>query len=179
MPVPNYVQALLEVGAGRTGVDRSHERAFTADDGSANSRRRLNVDAVPAHCRWMRVQVVDADGKVLAVGRDWAALQAQRCAARRASVSQRCRPRNSSGVGLRDWDFGELPVAEVHFWPATAFSYGYPALVAEADGTLALRVLDSPARAEVATRAGLRRLIAWKLGWRSNNWRATCPIFSA
>jgi ATP-dependent helicase HrpA len=41
---------------------------------------------------------------------------------------------------------------------------GYPALIAEPDGTLALRVLDSPARAELATRAGLRRLIGWRLG---------------
>ncbi len=41
---------------------------------------------------------------------------------------------------------------------------GYPALVAESDGSLALRVLDSRARAEAATRAGLRRLIGWRLG---------------
>ena len=85
------------------------------------------------------------------------------CAARRGPVSRRCRPRNSNGKRLRDWDFGELPEA-VSFIRNGIQLRGYPALVAETDGTLALRVLDSPARAEAATRAGLRRLIGWRLG---------------
>jgi ATP-dependent helicase HrpA len=64
---------------------------------------------------------------------------------------------------VRDWDFGELP-EEVSFVRNGIQLRGYPALVAENNGTLALRVLDSPARAETATRAGLRRLIGWRLG---------------
>ena len=64
---------------------------------------------------------------------------------------------------MRDWDFGELP-EEVGFARNGIRLRGYPALIAEPDRTLALRLLDSPTRAEAATRVGLRLLIGWRLG---------------
>ena len=120
-----------------------------------------NFDAVPPHLR-MRFQVVDADGKTLAVGRDWAAIQGQLRGEARTRFSALPTP-EFERERLRDWDFGELS-AEVSFVRNGIQLRGYPALVAEADGTLALRVLDSPTGAEAATRAGLRRLIGWRLG---------------
>jgi ATP-dependent helicase HrpA len=110
----------------------------------------------------MRVRVVDADGNELAVGRDWAALQAQLRSAARAGFAALPTP-EFERERLRDWDFGELPEA-VSFVRNGIQLRGYPALVAESDGTLALRVLDSPTRADTAIRAGLRRLIGWRLG---------------
>ena len=64
---------------------------------------------------------------------------------------------------LRDWNFIELPT-EVNFTRNGMRLRGYPALIAEKDGSLALRVLDSPTCAKVATRAGLWRLIGWQIG---------------
>jgi ATP-dependent helicase HrpA len=105
---------------------------------------------------------MDVDGKVLVAGRDWAALQVQLRGEAQASFAALPTP-EFERERLRDWDFGELP-EEVSFVRNGIQLRGYPALVAEADGTLALRVLDSPARAAAATRAGLRRLIGWRLG---------------
>ncbi|MDS4068811.1 MAG: ATP-dependent RNA helicase HrpA, partial [Candidatus Competibacter sp.] len=180
VPVPNYVQALLEViesgkatsvlagegwGGGGERLPRSLVSAMTEHlqrmTGVAIPEDAWNMEAVPRHLR-MRFQVVDVDGKVLAVGRDWAALQAQLRGEARSSFAALPTP-EFERERLRDWDFGELP-EEVSFVRNGIQLRGYPALVAETDGSLALRVLDSPARAEAATRIGLRRLIAWRLG---------------
>jgi ATP-dependent helicase HrpA len=180
VPVPNFVQALLEamepgkapsplVGEGGGGGGERLPRSLV--DAMTEHLQRMtgvripedawNFEAVPAHLR-MRVRVVDADGNELAVGRDWAALQSQLRGEARHSFAALPTP-EFERERLRDWDFGELPEA-VSFVRNGIQLRGYPALVAEADGTLALRVLDSPARAEAATRAGLRRLIGWRLG---------------
>ncbi len=162
VPVPNYVQALLEVmepdARSLTEAMTEHLQRMT---GVRIPDDAWNFAAVPAHLR-MRVRVVDADGNELAVGRDWAALQAQLRGAARAGFAALPTP-EFERERLRDWDFGELP-EEVSFVRNGIQLRGYPALVAESDGTLALRVLDSAARADAAIRAGLRRLIGWRLG---------------
>jgi len=57
---------------------------------------------------------------------------------------------------VTDWDFGELP-PQVEFQQHGMRLVGYPALVDEGDH-VALRLLDSPAKARTAMRTGLRRL---------------------
>jgi ATP-dependent helicase HrpA len=164
VPVPNYVQALLEVieterpvpdrGDGRTCLQRMTGVRIPED--------AWNPEAVPIHLR-MRFQVVDADGTVLAVGRDWAALQAQLRGEARP-VSPRCRPRNSSGSGCGTGISANCRRKSIS--SATGFSCAVIRRWSQKpDGTLALRVLDSLTRAEAATRIGLwRRLIGWRLG---------------
>ncbi len=162
VPVPNYVQALLEVmEPGEESLTEAMAERLRRMTGVGIPEDAWNPEAVPPHLR-MRFQVMDVDGKVLVVGRDWAALQAQLRGEARASFAALPTP-EFERERLRDWDFGELP-EEVSFVRNGIQLRGYPALVAEADGTLALRVLDSPARAAAATRAGLRRLIGWRLG---------------
>ena len=162
VPVPNYVQALLEViePDARSLVEAMTEH-LQRMTGVRIPDDAWNFDAVPPHLR-MRFQVVDADGQVLVVGRDWAAIQQQLRGEARTSFAALPTP-EFERERVRDWDFGELP-AEVCFIRNGIQLRGYPALVAEHDGSLALRVLDSPAGAEVVTRAGLRRLIGWRLG---------------
>ena len=162
VPVPNYVQALLEViePDGRSLTEAMTER-LQRMTGVRIPEDAWNFDAVPPHLR-MRCQVVDADGKALAVGRDWEAIQAQLRGEARTRFAALPTPEFERDQ-VRDWDFGELPET-VNFVRNDIQLRGYPALVAEPDGTLALRLLDSPARAEPATRAGLRRLIGWRLG---------------
>ena len=162
VPVPNYVQALLEVmEPGARSLTEAMTEHLQRMTGVRIPEDAWNFEAVPAHLR-MRVRVVDADGNELALGRDWAALQAQLRGAARAGFAALPTP-EFERERLRDWEFGELP-EQVSFTRNGIQLRGYPALVAEADGTLALRVLDSPARADAATRAGLRRLIGWRLG---------------
>lgn len=120
-----------------------------------------NPDAIPPHLR-MRFSVIDTDGHELAVGRDWAAIQAKVRGEARNHFAALPTP-EFEREKLRDWDFDELP-EEVSFIRNGIQLRGYPALVAETDGGLALRVLDSAVRAEATTRAGLRRLIRWRLG---------------
>ncbi len=162
VPVPNYVQALLEIiEPGERSLTEAMAAQLQRMTGVQIPEDAWNPDAVPSHLR-MRFQVVDIEGQELAVGRDWAAIQAQLRGEARAGFAALPTPEFEQ-ERLRDWDFGELP-EEVSFVRNGIQLRGYPALVTEAGGTLALRVLDSPVRAKVATRAGLRRLIGWRLG---------------
>ncbi len=162
VPVPNFVQALLEViEPGDQSLTAAMTERLQRMTGVRIPEDAWNVDAVPLHLR-MRCQVVDADGQVLAVGRDWQALQAQLRGEARTRFAALPTP-EFEREQVRDWDFGELPEA-VSFIRNGIQLRGYPALVAEPDGTLALRVLDAPARAEAATGVGLRLLIARRLG---------------
>ena len=162
VPVPNYVQALLEViEPGAQSLAEAMAERLQRMTGVGIPGDAWNPGAVPPHLR-MRFQVVDTDGKVLVVGREWEAIQAQLRGEARAGFAA-LPTLEFERERLRDWDFGELP-EEVSFVRNGIQLRGYPALIAEPDGTLALRVLDSPVRAEAATRAGLRRLLGWRLG---------------
>ena len=162
VPTPNYVQALLEVlEPGQGSLTEAMAGQLQRMTGVAIPEQAWNPAAIPTHLQ-MRFQVVDAEGRELAVGRDWQAIQAQLRGEARTSFAALPTP-EFEREQLRDWDFGALPT-EVSFVRNGIRLRGYPALVAEADGSLALRVLDGSARAEAATRAGLRRLIGWRLG---------------
>jgi len=162
VPVPNYTRALLEAlePDARSLVEAMTEQ-LQRMTGVRVPEEAWNPEAVPGHLR-MRFRVVDAEGLELAVGRDWEAIQRQLRGEARAGFAALPTP-EFERERLRDWDFGELP-EEVNFVRNGIRLRGYPALVAEPDGTLALRLLDSLARAEMATRGGLRRLIGWRLG---------------
>jgi ATP-dependent helicase HrpA len=162
VPVPNYVQALLEaMPLGEGSLVEAMTWQLQRMTGVQIPDDAWNADAVPPHLR-MHFAIVDTDGQELAVGRDWPALQAQVRSAARNRFATLPTP-EFERERLCDWDFGELP-EEVSFVRNGIQLRGYPALVAESDGRLALRVLDSPVSAEIATRAGLRRLISWRLG---------------
>jgi len=162
VPVPNYVQALIEViEPGAQSLVAAMSGRLEKMTGVSVPDEAWNPAAVPLHLR-MRVQVVDADGQVLAVGRDWAAIQAELRGEARHRFAALPTP-EFERTQVRDWDFGEL-AEEVSFVRNGIQLRGYPALVAEPDGTLSLRLLDSLGRAEAATRIGLRRLLSWRLG---------------
>ncbi|MCB1920917.1 MAG: ATP-dependent RNA helicase HrpA [Candidatus Competibacteraceae bacterium] len=162
VPVPNYVQALLEViDPGEGSLTEAMAERLERMTGVQIPEDAWNPEAVPPHLR-MRFRVVDADDRELAVGRDWGVIQQHLRGEARAGFAALPTP-ELEREQVRDWDFGELP-EEVSFVRNHIQLRGYPALIAEPDGTLALRILDSPARAKLATRAGLRRLIGWRLG---------------
>src|SRR3569832_308464 len=116
-------------------------------------------EAVPPHLL-MNFKVMDEQDPPVAMGRDLTALQhaqGARAAATFASLPTIAFERER----VTEWDFGDLPT-QLEFTHHGARLTGYPALVAEKEG-VALRVLDTPEKAEVAMRAGLRRLYAMQL----------------
>ncbi|MBL8259841.1 MAG: ATP-dependent RNA helicase HrpA [Candidatus Competibacteraceae bacterium] len=175
VPVPNVVQALLEViEPGERALTEAMAERLERMTGVAIPAEAWNPDAVAPHLR-LRVRVVDAEGQELAVGRDWAAIQAQLRGEARAGFAALPTP-EFERERVRDWDFGPL-LEEVQFTRNGVQLRGYPALIAEPDGTLALRLLDSPARAEAATRIGLRRLVGWRLGPAFKQLARDLPFF--
>jgi len=115
----------------------------------------FDVDKLPAHLR-LTFRVVDGD-RVLATGKDLAALQRQLRPKLRATLSARAGA--LTRTGLTTWDIGTLP---------QVFTDGevkaYPALVDNGD-TVDVRLFETPGAARAAMRAGTRRLIL--LGARS------------
>jgi ATP-dependent helicase HrpA len=103
----------------------------------------------------MNVRVTDAEGRLLASGRDWEALRLQLGAHATGSFAGADDPRWNRD-NLTGWDFDELP-AEIELPRGRVSVKAYPALV-DRDGSVSLRLVDSPRRAEHETRFGLRRL---------------------
>jgi ATP-dependent helicase HrpA len=161
VPVPNFVEVLMDTL--KPGPNPLTE-AMTAQllkttgvDIPADAWKPANV---PDHLR-MRLRVIDADGKVAAVGRDLNAIKDRLKDQAQGSFAD-LPPLTFERDNIRDWDFGPLP-EEVEFTSNGIKLKGYPALVAQQDGTVALRLLDSPERAAIALRVGLQRLITLQL----------------
>ena len=115
----------------------------------------FDLDKLPSHLR-ITFRIV-GDGRVLATGKDLAALQRQLRPKLRATLSARASA--LTRTGLTSWDFGTLP---------QVFTDGevraYPAL-ADNGETVDIRLFETADAARAAMRAGTRRLIL--LGVRS------------
>ena len=160
IPLPETVTAFLE--RPRTPHQPVHDalRDYIAERlGDAPSATTLDVPDLPAHLR-INVLVVDAAGDELAMDRDLAALQQRLREAAQLSFAEEGPAFERRG--LRGWTFGELPETLTMRRGAERLT-GYPALVDEGDA-VALRLLDTRAAADAATREGVKRLIALELG---------------
>ena len=115
----------------------------------------FDLDKLPSHLR-ITFRIVDGR-RVLATGKDLAALQRQMRPKLRATLSARASA--LTRTGLTTWDIGTLP---------QVFTDGevkaYPALVDNGD-TVDVRLFETPETARAAMLAGTRRLIL--LGARS------------
>ncbi|MEY6432641.1 ATP-dependent RNA helicase HrpA [Thioalkalicoccus limnaeus] len=130
-----------------------------------------DLDAIPPHLR-MHYRLVDHEGRTLAHGEDLNAIKREHGGAGRASFA-RIPTADLERDGLTRWDFGDLPES-IELTRAGIRMRGYPALIDEGD-QVALRVLDAAERAEQATRAGVRRLIALHLASEVRSLRARLP----
>jgi ATP-dependent helicase HrpA len=111
-------------------------------------------DRLPPELR-MNIRVTDADGRMLASGRDLEAIRRELGSQAADSFSQLDDPRWNRD-GLTDWDFDELP-PEIELPRGRLSVKGYPALLDRGE-VVSLRLVDSLPRAEHETRFGLRRL---------------------
>ena len=116
----------------------------------------FRADAVGAYLR-LTFRVVDGSGKVVAQGRDVADLLKRHGAQARAAFREAAPPPAWEKKGLTAWTFGELPEFIVRKVAGTEVR-SYPAVV-DRGPSVDLVLLESAGAAEVASRAGIRRLL--------------------
>ncbi len=161
VPVPNYVQALVEaLRPNALSLTEAMTQRLAAMTGVTVPPSAWQPDTLPAHLT-LRVRVVDGQGQEVAVGRDLAMLQRQLRGQARATFAERSRPQQLERNQVSDWDFGELP-EQVAFEQGGVALKGYPALIQHGEH-LALRLVDTPERAQQLHRHGVSRLLARKL----------------
>jgi ATP-dependent helicase HrpA len=138
----------------------SLERAIYEGTGERVGRDAWDLRSVPAHLDFT-FEVVDARDKVLGASRDLGELQ--RALGGRARELWAATPRAShERTGLRAWDFDTLP-RSITIDVGGRRTQAYPALV-DAESAVDLRLLESAAAADAATRDGVRRLALFQLG---------------
>jgi ATP-dependent helicase HrpA len=117
------------------------------------------IEALEPHLR-MRFEVVDANGTLLAAGRDLETLR-EALEGRAAEVFAELPTQQWEREGMRDWDCGEIP-GTVDVDSHGMRIPGFPALVDEGE-TVSLRILDHEAQAHLEHDYGVLRLIRLRL----------------
>jgi ATP-dependent helicase HrpA len=166
VPAPEVAKEVVEALRPREGriVDQIAEQLgrlrgvrLTGDD--------IDTTKLPAHLR-LTFSVEDDRGAVLARGDDLAEVRDQLRPQLRAELT--AATAGLDRTGLTDWP-GEDTLPEVVTLPGTGDAVrGYPALVDEGD-TAGVRVLETPAAAAAAMRAGTLRLLALTVTTRARS----------
>ena len=138
-----------------------------------------NPDNIPEHLR-PRIEVVDNRKRTLASGREWQQVADQvdsvqhgtakeeTDAERRLKIWRKARAQHER-VNLSSWDFQDYPlqleIGRINGLPVPA----YPGIQREADESLSLRLFETQAEAESASRVGFIHLAIYlmgrELGW--------------
>jgi ATP-dependent helicase HrpA len=172
VPVPDYARKLA---ARLAPSDRPLLRALGEEirrlSGVHIPEDAWDESVLPPHLR-LRYRVVDDEGRTLDKGQDLMALR-RRLGGKAQARFQAIPAEGLEQEGLKDWTFGELPEA-LELDKGGVKIQGFPAVVDEGD-TVALRILDSRARAQAAQRAGLRRLFMLRLAQNQRYLRKNLP----
>ncbi len=156
VPAPDFVdRALQQLQPDNVDLLDSLAARLANLGGIALDRNDWAQDKLDDYYR-MNVRVVDAQGHLLAQGRDLGQLVQRFRADTRQSISanQQVSPTRQ---GITCWDLGELP-QEWRFRQADVDIVAYPALVDRAE-TVAIELCDYPAEARVRHRLGVLRLL--------------------
>ncbi len=116
----------------------------------------FQLDRLPPHLL-MTIRVVDEPGQTLAIDTDIERLRHELGALQPDREIGHIDDAAWNQPGVNRWDFGDLPTGVTlkrgeHLVPA------YPTLLVQPDGSVALRLMDTPDRASLETRLGVRRL---------------------
>ena len=159
VPLPDTAAELIEACEARRG----RQPLVSALRDALLERRRATLDpkllderALPPHLL-MRIEVRDADGRVLGAGRDLRALQREWLDARAARATPAAAGDAWSRTNVTRWDFGDLPDA-VALRQGGRDVHLYPSLV-EDRGRVDLRLLPPGPAAVEQHRTGVRRLL--------------------
>ncbi|MEQ1516687.1 MAG: ATP-dependent RNA helicase HrpA [Usitatibacteraceae bacterium] len=129
------------------------------EKGLTASRDMWDPARLPPHLN-MNFRVVDADGKELAMSRDFAQLKAQFADASRTVFSTLHKNRLER-TGIVRWDLGDLPET-INFEKAAVRYDGFPALVDNVD-SVEIKIFDEALVAAHQHRRGLIRLFLLEL----------------
>jgi ATP-dependent helicase HrpA len=166
VPAPNVAQEVLKDLAGAPGTTSADVREVLSREllrlrGVRVTPDDFDMSKLPSHLRFT-FRVLDG-GKVVASGKDLAALQRQLRPKVRATLSARATGLTRTGV--TSWDFGPLPKVftdgEVKAYPALVDTSapGNPGGTGSPGGTVDVRLFESPGIAARAMRTGTRRLV--------------------
>jgi ATP-dependent helicase HrpA len=155
VPIPETAKKVLaELSYGEGPFLVSLSAAIKKVTGEHISPDAFPAESLPQHLR-MNVRVVDDAGKTVAAGRDVAELRKELGAEAEAAPAE-IRDEAWRREGITSWDFDELQQRiEVERGGVTLPAW--PALL-DGGSSVSLRLLDSPERAALESRAGIRRL---------------------
>ena len=173
VPVPEHARQALEELTAPVSVAAETAAApgfyaglaawISARIGAAVTAPELAALALPDWLR-MNLRVVDAEGRVLAEGRDLAALKRN---VPRSAASARNKVEEGA-ILHRQWDFGDLPVSEQIERNGLLLTV-YPA-IADRRSAVARVEARGPAMAEALSRGGIARLALLALPQQARYW---------
>jgi ATP-dependent helicase HrpA len=173
-PVPEVVTAFLVAHDAERNhgirIEEALARFVSARLGETLPDDAWRAESLPPHLA-MNVRIAGDAGRVLAEGRDLAALRA-----RLGDAAQLSFAADATGYerrGIRRWDFGDLPESLPVVRNGQRLE-GYPALVDEND-SVAIQLLDTREAAKEATHAGVVRLIGIELADALKRWQRDPP----
>ena len=158
VPAPDYADAALGgMSSGEGNLVSALAARLKKMSGTEIPLDAWRLDTLPDHFL-MNFRVVDERNKAVVEGRDLAKLQ--RTLGERAQESLRAQPSDNrlERSGMHRWECDTLP-EQVELERAGVKLHGFPALVDEGEGGVAVKLFDGEAKAATAMAAGLRRLI--------------------
>lgn len=155
VPVPDTAREVLRrIKFGEGSFNAAVARVLAEISGEQVPLEVLEGANIPTHLQ-MHIKVIDSAGKDIATGPDLQAVREEMGASATATFTSGADPRWQK-TGIKTWDFGDLPET-VAIPRGTLMLTGYPALSDQGD-SVSLSLLDTPERAALETRRGLRRL---------------------
>jgi ATP-dependent helicase HrpA len=158
VPAPATAAAILALADTAQPLWPETARLLSRHAGHPIPEEALRAVTLPDHLRF-NLRVLADDGRMLAEGRDLAALRLQLRDTGRQALEQSTR--DFARRDLRDWDLGRL-AASITIERGDVQHLVYPAL-ADRNGTVTLEAFEDPVEAEAMHRSGLRRLLARRL----------------
>ncbi|MBS0382553.1 MAG: ATP-dependent RNA helicase HrpA [Proteobacteria bacterium] len=170
VPAPEFARAFIEAESARDEPLATVLAGFlTKVTGVTVDAAAFDAGSLPAHLA-MRFEVRDEHGKILAAGRDLAALREQFGARARKAFSREA----ESAVtreDVCDWDFDAIPRTAAARGGMTA----YPALV-DLGAVVALRVFENADEADTSHRSGVERLLRLSLAGEFKRAQKQLPL---
>ncbi|WP_107689033.1 DUF3418 domain-containing protein [Neisseria wadsworthii] len=165
VPVPDFITKFLESNPNRQEPIIPQLARFIAKTaGDMRLLEQIDQDEwsafkLPEHC-YFNLRIIDDGGQELAIGRDLAKLQQELGQA--AAVTFRDNTQEFERDNLTNWDIGTLPES-IKFARGKQQLTGYLGLQKEKNGSIALRLFDTPEAAEQAHRQGVIALMQLQL----------------
>ena len=178
VPAPDFARrARAIMQAGELPLRQALAAALRQLTGTQVPEDQWNEQALDNYLR-MRIRLQSADGmQTLAVSRDLLDLQKKYGDLVQSGAGTVDIANPIEREGLRDWDFDTLPERFENDSNGIKLTL-WPALV-DAGDSVAIRCLDSRARAAEAQRAGLRRLLMLRMGSTARDLKKRIPDIHA